>query len=150
MLEVLPARFFLRTRLPPLFEPPRTHSRPSFLHLPQGGEPPDASLPCQIVSLRGIKEMARGHKLRLGYRLCRELLTNRTWTFFVGNVGKLSIPVATGWATSFRPYFGLPSMSRHSLRWTFSGRLAAILLLVSAIQPSRKMADQPSPHSQSR
>jgi hypothetical protein len=69
MLEVLPARFFLRTRLPPLFEPPRTHSRPSFLHLPQGGEPPDASLQYQTISLRGVKEVVRGHKLRLGYRL---------------------------------------------------------------------------------
>ena len=57
MLEVLPLRFFLRMRLPPLLEPPRMQSRPSFLHRPHGGEPPDASLPCHLVSLGVSKEV---------------------------------------------------------------------------------------------
>lgn len=36
--------FFFLMRLPPRLEVPRTHSLPSFLHLPQGGAPPEASL----------------------------------------------------------------------------------------------------------
>lgn len=35
--------FFLM-RLPPRFEVPKMHSLPSFLHLPHGGAPPEASL----------------------------------------------------------------------------------------------------------
>ena len=88
MLEVLPLRFFLRMRLPPLLEPPRTHSRPSFLHLPQGGEPPDASLPCHSVSLRVNKGVDLRIKFRFGYRR-REPLTNRIWIFVDGNGGML-------------------------------------------------------------
>ena len=41
---MLPFKFFFLIRLPPLFELPRTHSRPSRLHRSHGGEPPDASL----------------------------------------------------------------------------------------------------------
>ena len=50
VVVVMMEGFFLM-RLPPRFEVPKMHSLPSFLHLPHGGAPPEASLgqKCQYM-----------------------------------------------------------------------------------------------------
>lgn len=70
---MLPFRFFFLMRLPPLFELPRTQSRPSRLHLSHGGEPPDASLVKLLVDvarIAGVQKWCNGMLQTLTGRIC--------------------------------------------------------------------------------
>jgi hypothetical protein len=90
-----PFRFFFLMRLPPLFELPSTHSRPSRLHLSHGGEPPEASLGKRLVyrgeDCRLCRSSVTGMSKTLTGRICSVLRQYNSPQHFITKETDLSL-----------------------------------------------------------